>query len=87
MVRSILVGAAIFIGAAIGAAPIASAEAPSIGAPRSSCGGGYYKNIDNDCVESPDQNPGPSNKDGTHDHSEHPPGSGSHHGGTGKSKR
>jgi hypothetical protein len=84
MVRSVLVGAAIFMGAAVGAAPIASAEAPSIGAPLSSCGG--YVNVDGNCVPSPDYNPGIRDKDGTNSHSEHAPGSGSHHGGTGKSK-
>jgi hypothetical protein len=86
MVRSVLVGAAIFMGAAIGAAPIASAEAPSIGAPLSSCGG--YVNVDGDCVPSPDHNRSNlSDGDGTYSHSEHKQGSGSWHGGTGKSKR
>jgi hypothetical protein len=85
MVRSVLVGAAIVMGAAIGAAPIASAEAPSIGAPLSSCGG--YVNVDGHCVPSPDQNPGTHDRDGTNSHSEHGQGSGSWHGGTGKSKR
>jgi hypothetical protein len=53
-------------------------------APLSSCDG--YTNVDNHCVESPDQNPGTHDKDGTNSHSEHGPGSGSWHGGTGKSK-
>jgi hypothetical protein len=85
MVRSTLVGAAIFIGAAIGAAPVVSAETPSIVAPLSSCDG--YTNVDNHCVESPDHNPGTHDRDDTNSHSEHNQGSGSWHGGTGKSRK
>jgi hypothetical protein len=85
MVRSVLVGAAIFVGAAIGAAPIASAEPPLIVAPLSSCGG--YVNVDGDCVPSPDHTRSDlPDRDGTWSHSEHKQGSGSHHGGTGRSK-
>jgi hypothetical protein len=53
-------------------------------APLSSCAG--YINVDGHCVPSPDQNPGTHDKDNTNSHSEHKQGSGSHHGGTGKSK-
>ncbi len=81
MVRSVFVCAAIVVGAAIGAAPIASAETPSIVAPISSCNG--YTNVDNHCVESPDSNPGTHDRDNTNSHSEHRQGSGSWHGGTG----
>jgi hypothetical protein len=85
MVRSTLVGAAIFIGAASGAAPIVSAETPSIVAALSSCDG--YTNVDNHCVESPDSNSGTHDRDYTNSHSEHKQGSGSWHGGTGKSRK
>jgi hypothetical protein len=85
MVRSVVVCAAMFIGAAIGASPIASAETPSSVASRSSCNG--YTNVDYHCVESPDSNPGTHDRDGTNSHSEHGPGSGSWHGGTGKSRK
>jgi hypothetical protein len=86
MVRSALVGAAIVMGVAIRAAPIASAETPSIGAPLSSCGS--YTNVNGDCVESPDHNPNSLHDgDGTNSHSKHDQGSGSWHGGTGKSKK
>lgn len=46
--------------------------APLSPAPASaSCGGGYYTNVDHDCVESPDYNPGIRDRDGTNSHSEH----------------
>lgn len=85
MVRSVLVGTAIFIGAAIGAAPIANAEPLLVVAPLSSCG---YYNVDGDCVPSPDHTRSNlPDGDGTYSHSEHTQGSGSWHGGTGRSKK
>jgi hypothetical protein len=86
MVRSVLVGAAIFMEAAIAAAPIASAEPPLVVAPLSSCAG--YINVDGDCVPSPDHTRSNlPDRDGTYSHSEHKQGSGSWHGGTGQSKK
>jgi hypothetical protein len=67
-------------------APFSPMDMLSPKATLSSCGGGYYNNTDNDCVESPDQNPGTHDRDNTNSHSEHRQGSGSWHGGTGKSK-
>ena len=64
-------------------APLSLMDPLSPQAPLSSCGG--YVNVDGHCVESPDQNPGTHDRDGTNSHSEHGPGSGSWHGGTGKS--
>lgn len=91
MVRAVLVGAAIFLGAAIGAAPIASAQPPLVVAPLSpkaplpSCGG--YTNVDGNCVPSPDHTRSNlPDRDGTYSHSQHKQGSGSWHGGTGRSK-
>jgi hypothetical protein len=50
----------------------------------SSCDG--YINVDDHCVSSPDHTPGNyHDKDNTNSHSEHRQGSGSWHGGTGKS--
>lgn len=89
MIRSVLIGTAIFIGAAIGA-PIADAQpvlvAPlSPQAPLPSCGG--YTNIDGQCVPSPDHaRSNLPDGDGTYSHSQHKQGSGSWHGGTGRSK-
>ncbi|APT11919.1 MULTISPECIES: DUF3761 domain-containing protein [Mycobacterium avium complex (MAC)] len=53
--------------------------------PRPSCGG--YINVDGNCVPSPDHTRSslPDN-DGTYSHSQHKQGSGSWHGGTGRSK-
>lgn len=62
--------------------------APLSPAPASaSCGGGYYTNVDNDCVERPDSNPGTRLRDNDNSHSEHGPGTGSWHGGTGSHSR
>ncbi|KMV23315.1 DUF3761 domain-containing protein [Mycobacterium heckeshornense] len=85
MIHSVIAGTAIFLGTAIAAAPIASAEPPSVMVPRSPCSG--YINVDGHCVPSPDhiQSDLPD-KDGTYSHSEHKQGSGSHHGGTGRSR-
>ena len=47
------------------------------------CGSGSYNNVNGDCVESPDHDPGTHDRDNTNSHSEHGPGSGSWHGGTG----
>lgn len=91
MVRSVLVGAAMFISAAIGSAPIASAQPPFVVAPLSPhaplplCGG--YTNVDGNCVPSPDHTRSNlPDGDGTYSHSQHKQGSGSWHGGTGRSK-
>jgi hypothetical protein len=91
MVRSVLVGTAIFTGAILCAAPIASAEPPIVVAPLSplgplpSCGG--YVNVDGNCVPSPDHTQSNlPDGDGTYSHSQHKQGSGSWHGGTGRSK-
>lgn len=91
MVRSVLVGTAIFMGAAIGAAPIASAQPPLVVAPLApkaplpSCGG--YTNVDGQCVPSPDHTRSNlPDGDGTYSHSQHKQGSGSWHGGTGRSR-
>lgn len=67
--------AALLIVAPLSLSPIALA----------SCDG--YTNVDNHCVESPDHNPGTHDRDNTNSHSEHKQGSGSWHGGTGKSKK
>lgn len=86
MVRSLLASAAICVGAAIGAAPIAGGESPLF-VPRPPLCGGYI-NVDGDCVPSPDhQRSNLPDGDGTYSHSEHQQGSGSWHGGTGRSRK
>ncbi len=91
MIRSVLVGAGILMAAAFGSAPAADAAPPSAGAPLSpgaplpSCGG--YTNVDGNCVPSPDHTRSNlPDGDGTYSHSQHKQGSGSWHGGTGRSK-
>jgi hypothetical protein len=91
MIRSVLVGTAILIGAAMGAAATASAEPHLVVAPLSPTGplplcGGYI-NVDGNCVPSPDHTRSNlPDRDGTYSHSQHKQGSGSWHGGTGRSK-
>jgi hypothetical protein len=65
------------IAALLCTAPLSPATASA------SCGGGYYSNVDDHCVERPDYDPGTRDRDDTNSHSEHQPGSGSWHGGTG----
>lgn len=60
-------------------APLTPMSPQSPSTPLSAC----YYNVDDHCVESPDYSPGVRDKDGTNSHSEHGPGSGSWHGGTG----
>lgn len=91
MVRSLLVAIAISMGGVICAAPFASAESPFVVTPLSplgplkSCGG--YVNVDGNCVPSPDHTRSNlPDGDGTYSHSQHKQGSGSWHGGTGRSK-
>ncbi|MGE2817958.1 DUF3761 domain-containing protein [Mycobacterium heidelbergense] len=91
MVRSVLASTAILMGAGIGAAPISSAEPHLVVAPLSpkaplpTCGG--YINVDGNCVPSPDHTRSNlPDGDGTYSHSQHKQGSGSWHGGTGRSK-
>lgn len=70
--------------AAVAAALLVLAPLSPMG-PLPSCGG--YVNVDGNCVPSPDHNPSNLHDgDGTNSHSQHKQGSGSWHGGTGKSK-